>query len=989
MIEKRHVVTSVALASMALISLSLGAQAGEPLTSATATADRPFELLATDTDSDINREVEVFVRFDVPSVAEYCVAEHKRVGRLPSASMQRAHAGNVDAQQASIRAALAASGARELSSLRVGANGLRVMVPQQNLAMLKQLPGVRSVAPVTLHTIENAQSVPWIGAPEFWAALGTGEGVSIGVIDTGIDYTHANFGGPGTSADYVANNPDVIEVGTFPTSKVVGGYDFVGTKFNASDPLNSTPIPDNDPLDENGHGSHVSGTAAGLGIGGIIGPGVAPGADLYALKVFGASGSTSVTSDAIEWAMDPNGDGDTSDHLDVINMSLGSPFGSPDDPSSIAAQNAADLGIIVVTSAGNAGNRSYITGSPGVTDGAISTAASTKGGEVPAIAVSGDVNDLIEAVEGTSPVQLVTAPVSGPLSEPATANITACSPIMVDMNDSIALISRGGCSFATKFANASAAGAVGIIVYNDGATPARIAPFVMGGLGAATLPGVMIPSTQGADLSAQLASGSDIAALLDVNLKAQTALGDLIAGFSSRGPGVGGSGFKPDVTSPGVAIVSTLVGSGAGAVAFQGTSMASPHTAGVAALLRQQHPDLHSSAIKALIQNSTVDMNSLNDAIQGMPLQLTRMGVGRVSISNAMSLSSYAVPGGVSFGYLNPEKEVESKRKVKVTSLDGRRNFRVTHVANQTMSGVTVKCPESVKVPARGEKQFKIELKIDPEQMPFDTGGFTQNEVDGWCVLDDGDDTLRVGYIAVIDPASVIKVEDEDDGELNISNHGEVVGFAEGFTMTGRGGDALDKASHAIKSTGFRTANPAAFFGFPVMELAVVTEEPWDTMRDIRFDYFIDVDFDGVADARLSGVNWAAVSAAGADGTMVTAQFDLVNGGGFLDWFVSTGDFNDQSVALPFTKTAFGGLVPDVFDYVLVTTGRDGSSDIQFGTVDTAREIIPDTNSFGLPGDAEVTVKTTGTDGGRMLWLFQQNRAGKQADVVRVSKEHD
>ena len=99
------------------------------------------------------------------------------------------------------------------------------------------------------------------------------------------------------------------------------------------------PQPDPDPLDGNGHGSHVAGTAAGIGVPGSVGPGVAPGAELYALKVFGdAGGTTDVTSLAIEWAMDPNGDGDMSDHLDVINMSLGSPFGEPDDPSAISTQ---------------------------------------------------------------------------------------------------------------------------------------------------------------------------------------------------------------------------------------------------------------------------------------------------------------------------------------------------------------------------------------------------------------------------------------------------------------------------------------------------------------------------------------------------------------------------------------------------------------------------------------------------------------------------
>ena len=193
------------------------------------------------------------------------------------------------------------------------------------------MPGVRSVGRVELHTVDNIDSVPWIGAPAVWSKVGRGEGVSIGIIDTGIDYTHADFGGSGSVAEYDANNKNIIEPGTFPTAKVKGGYGLRGRRPTTRDDPASVPQPDADPLDGNGHGSHVAGTAAGIGVQGSVGPGVAPGADLYALKVFGDDGgSTDVTSQAIEWAMDPNDDGDMSDHLDVINMSLGSPFGEPD-----------------------------------------------------------------------------------------------------------------------------------------------------------------------------------------------------------------------------------------------------------------------------------------------------------------------------------------------------------------------------------------------------------------------------------------------------------------------------------------------------------------------------------------------------------------------------------------------------------------------------------------------------------------------------------
>ncbi len=184
----------------------------------------------------------------------------------------------------------------------------------------------------------------------------------------------------------------------FPSAKVVGGYDFVGDDYNASSSsslYDSVPNPDPDPMDCYGHGTHVAGTAAGYGVLSTgatlpgpfdssipfaslrIGPGVAPLASLYALKVFGCTGSSLVVDAAIEWAVDPNGDGDFGDHLDVINMSLGAPFGNKDDSTSIAADRAAQLGVIVVASAGNNGDLNFAAGSPGSADYAISVAATT------------------------------------------------------------------------------------------------------------------------------------------------------------------------------------------------------------------------------------------------------------------------------------------------------------------------------------------------------------------------------------------------------------------------------------------------------------------------------------------------------------------------------------------------------------------------------------------------------------------------------------
>src|SRR5262249_27377216 len=108
-----------------------------------------------------------------------------------------------------------------------------------------------------------------------------------------------------------------------------------------------------------------------------IGPGVAPEANLIALRVFGCSGSSLVVDQAIEWAVDPNGDGNFDDRVDVINLSLGTEYGETYDTTAIAAERATELGVIVVAAAGNSGDSHFITSSPATAEGVMSAAAST------------------------------------------------------------------------------------------------------------------------------------------------------------------------------------------------------------------------------------------------------------------------------------------------------------------------------------------------------------------------------------------------------------------------------------------------------------------------------------------------------------------------------------------------------------------------------------------------------------------------------------
>ena len=313
-----------------------------------------------------------------------------------SKAQQKTRAGTLRTKQQGMDKAIKAAGGKVTGRYQYAYNGVRVRAAGKRLSDLAAIKGVVAIRPLKTYSIDNTNAVPYVGAPAAWQANGaTGDGVTIAVIDTGIDYTHADFGGPGTTAAYDANNPAVIESGSFPTAKVIAGYDFAGNDYDADgkDSSSTTPVPDPDPLDCGDHGSHVSGTAAGQGVLAnhstysgpydssiyaasgkfTVGPGVAPEAKLVALKVFGCEGTTNLVVDALEWVASYNVS--HADGIDVVNMSLGAPFGANTDPDAIATNNLVDMGVVVVASAGNESAVPYVTGAPAASTKAISVAA--------------------------------------------------------------------------------------------------------------------------------------------------------------------------------------------------------------------------------------------------------------------------------------------------------------------------------------------------------------------------------------------------------------------------------------------------------------------------------------------------------------------------------------------------------------------------------------------------------------------------------------
>ena len=722
--------------------------------------------------------VQVFIQLDESSVAEFA-STHRSA--TPAAQRSQGHA--VQAEQARVESALASKIVEVRSRLVVGANGLRALVRAGDIPAIRATPGVKSVSGVTRYNLDLASSVPSIGGDTVAGAGYTGDGVTVAIIDTGIDYTHEAFGGPGTTAAYDTNDPGVIEAGTFPTPKVIGGFDFAGPVYDASsdDPIINTPHPDADPLDGEGHGTHVAATVAGEEPPNL---GMAYHAGLLALKVFGdKAGSTDLVSDAIEMALDPNNDLSIEDHVDVINMSLGSDFGYPDDPSSIASQNAVDNGVVVVAASGNAGDLPYVTSTPALADGVISVAASIdEGVEVLGLTVNSPVGIADDYEATTGDFGSLSTPTTGDLG--IAAPLDACTALTNDLSGVVALIQRGTCSFSTKIRNAQVAGAIGAVIYNN-QPGAPIGMAQDGTPDQPDIPAMMVGQADG-ELILTTAQTDTVNVTMDESTRvAKPGMGDEMTDFTSRGPGYG-SVFKPDVSAPGYSIEAAAAGTGDGTVLLSGTSMATPHVAGAAAQLLDEYPDLTPAAIKAML------MNSARPAQPDGSVPIARQGTGVVQVDRAaLDVGGYASPAGLSFGRVNPTEAGSDTRTITVTRLPshGDATYDVELIPNQDQPGVTWSLSSDTVGTTSGSGSVDVTLAVDPAAMTADDGFFSQGETDGWVKFtnqSDSNDTMAVGLLAVTDPASQVTAVGGED-MVSVSNTGPSDGFADGFTLAAQG----------------------------------------------------------------------------------------------------------------------------------------------------------------------------------------------------------
>jgi minor extracellular serine protease Vpr len=823
---------------------------------------------------------------------------------------------DLKAKQDGLRGDISQLGGQVLADYQLAYNGIKVRIDRSKLNDLRALNGVTGVHGLQLVRPDNVKGVQLIGAPTVWGGLAAlhGENIKIAVIDTGIDYTHANFGGPGTVAAFNAANaadtlPPSIALGW--QARVKGGTDLVGDDYNADpdDPaFQPIPHPDPNPLDCNGHGSHVAGTAAGSGVTAAgatyngpynastitgnswrIGPGVAPKADIYGIRVFGCEGSTDVTVDAIEWAVEQD--------MDVINMSLGSSFGTTDDPSAVASTNAARAGVVVVTSAGNSGPSQYITGSPGTAEGAIATAAIDPTPEFPGVTITTSGGLSLPAVNANE--HPYTGPISGLtiktiVNDPNTAEDESlgCSVAAFGTvpGNTLVVVNRGVCARVAKAIFGQKAGAAAVAMVNNAATYPPVEGKITsnpdtGEAFTVTIPflGLRGPATDATSDGAKLRAANGQTATLTPGPIANPNFTGY-ADFSSGGPRTGDSGLKPNISAPGVATVSTGVGTGNGAATISGTSMASPHVAGVAALTRQAHPSWSVADIKAAIMNT-------GDPSQTFQYRMSRGGTGLVQ--PAKSTTTQVVAKGVNglltsadgpefaisvnYGFEEFNRDFTKTRTISVTNNGSSSASFGVAVTNQAGSPHSVALStSSLTVPAGGTVDFTMRLTV-----PVATAGNSDDfrEVAGMVTLtptagSNNGVTLRVPYYLVPRAQANVKttVDKLKGGATSttarITNSKGGIEATYDFYAWGLedGKEPASKASNDIRAVGVQSFPLTATE--QIVVFAVSVHNRWSNAATNEYDIPLDVNNDGKVDYTVVAVDAGAVTAGVFNGIM-------------------------------------------------------------------------------------------------------------------------
>lgn len=656
----------------------------------------------------------------------------------------------IEAAQTAVRAQLAAKNIRVTGSASTLLNAIFVAATPANVADIKSIPGVVDVVKLGSSRMLLNRATTVLDGPQAWNLVGglssAGAGIKIGILDTGIDQTHPSL--QDSSLQIPAGFPKCnaqSDCVNFTNSKVIVARSYVamdaaGTPGNvASD---STPD-DYSARDHVGHGTAVATAAAGNTSSlAVTINGMAPKAWIGSYKI---AGSPEVNDSAGDDAFIQAIEDAVNDGMDVVTTSFGgtattgptdtgatcgNAAGIPCDPLAYAFEQAAEKGVIVLAAAGNEGEGgTYGTGNYPMFN-SISTPA-----DAPSVIAVGAVNNThgfnpdVE-VAGAAGLGSITASYTdafipyGAYTQPLIdlgnlGNPLGCNALpQLSLVGGFALIERGTCTFAVKMTNAVNAGALGVVFYDD-QSETLINP---SGLSSFSQPVLFIGLTDGSNLKAFIDAHPGYPVTINPSaIEVSVGGSEILAGYSSVGPGLGTNGIKPDILAVGGGSNNgDLVYMGAqnydplgevyssvGFIAAAGTSFATPLTAGSAALVKQKHPGYTGQQVKSALVNTAsqsvlTDDGGFSGTVSGVNILQT--GSGLVAADLAIETNVTVVPSTVSFGSFAPGATVSQSQVLTVTNTgSSSASLSFTVAPTSAGSGTTVSVSPSTLTLAAGQ----------------------------------------------------------------------------------------------------------------------------------------------------------------------------------------------------------------------------------------------------------------------------------------------
>ncbi len=960
----------MSLAGLALLALAVvvGVQAAAtPIDGESFTSVSRFQRIDPKTISKVagwkpawiasDRQATVIVQMSGDPVAKR-VGEARSQGKDLTKAQRDAIRAELKAKQDAIKGQIQAAGGTIVADYQDAYNGIGVRIALKDASKLSGLAGVQAVRVGRNFSPDNTAGVQYIGGSEAWTGADgkTGTGVKVAVIDTGLDYLHANFGGPGTKAAFDADNHTIVEPGSFPTAKVIAGTDLVGDNYDSSssDPAQLVRHPDPDPIDCNGHGSHVAGTVAGFGVTDDgnrypgpynssiygsnnfrIGPGVAPDAKLMIYRVFGCEGSTDEATlvEAIDQAV--------LEGADVINMSLGSPFGRTDEPSAAASDNAALAGVVVVTSAGNSGPNGYIVGAPSVANRAISVAAvDASGPTFPGADIALNTGKTIQAINANngSPLPPANTPIVVLRNTDGSVSLGCNKAEYAVAVNAIAVVQRGTCARVARAVFGQQAGAKAVIMINNSSAFPPFEGKITGNPDTGEKYEVTIPflGVRGVLGPAATQDGDDlILATTAVSITAATVPNptyQALTSFSSGGPRNVDSAQKPDLAAPGQSVVSTGSGTGNDAATISGTSMAAPMTAGAAALVTQAHPTWDTDSIKAALINTAGKAG-------GPALNVRVGGAGVVQVQKAVNSKVIATTTGgtdtLSFGHEALSGAYNETLKLTLKNTSGSDvSYNLTATGAALGLGISFS-PSSVTVPGNSSVTVDVNASMSaaavaalPGMSTFTIGWggvlttrglvlATPTTSDAgiyplrvpWLLAPRGLSNVTAGARSAYTP--VAGTDGLYNSSVQLTNSGVHSGTVDLYSWgihdandTSGGEDNYDVRDVGVQEqpTEFLTGSPDA--SDKALIFSINSYGRWSNASVTEFDIAVDTKGNNAPEFFVVGVDFGALTTGSFDGRI--ASFIIDAAGNLVDVWVPDAPMNGSTIELPALASQLG-----------------------------------------------------------------------------------